>query len=122
MSEAAAAAGLVQEELKQAEEVKGSEHEEVHADGEEAEEEEEEEEDDAEENFINNHDLIGVKGIIAAQKNEIEKKKVSVFLQGSLWRFKCNWLTDRVCDFFDSLNFASKMNCTSASTPSWWAW
>ena len=37
------------------------------------EEEEEEEEDD----FLNNHDLIGVQGIIRAQKNEIDKKKVS---------------------------------------------
>ncbi len=27
--------------------------------------------------FINNHDLIGVEGIIRAQKTEIEKKKVS---------------------------------------------
>ena len=27
--------------------------------------------------LINNHDLIGVEGIIRAQKNEIEKKKVS---------------------------------------------
>ena len=27
--------------------------------------------------YINNHDLIGVDGIIRAQKNEIEKKKVS---------------------------------------------
>ena len=26
--------------------------------------------------YINNHDLIGVDGIIRAQKNEIEKKKV----------------------------------------------
>ena len=43
----------------------------------EEEEEEEEEEDDAELGFINNHDLIGVKGIITAQKTEIEKKKVS---------------------------------------------
>ena len=40
-------------------------------------EEEEEEEEDGEENFDNNHDLIGVNGIIAAQKNEIEKKKVT---------------------------------------------
>ena len=28
--------------------------------------------------FKNNHDLIGVKGILRAQKNEIEKKKVSL--------------------------------------------
>lgn len=28
--------------------------------------------------FSNNHDLIGVQGIIRSQKNEIEKKKVSV--------------------------------------------
>ena len=27
--------------------------------------------------YANNHDLIGVNGIIRAQKNEIEKKKVS---------------------------------------------
>ena len=27
--------------------------------------------------YINNHDLIGVDGIIRAQKNEIEKKKVT---------------------------------------------
>jgi hypothetical protein len=27
--------------------------------------------------FVNNHDLIGVEGIIRAQKTEIEKKKVS---------------------------------------------
>ena len=40
-------------------------------------EEEEEEEEDGEETFINNHDLIGVKGIIEHQRNEIEKKKVS---------------------------------------------
>ena len=26
--------------------------------------------------FTNNHDLIGVQGIVRAQKNEIEKKKV----------------------------------------------
>jgi hypothetical protein len=26
--------------------------------------------------YSNNHDLIGVEGIIRAQKNEIEKKKV----------------------------------------------
>ena len=54
------------------EEAKGSENNEA----EEAEQEEEEEE-DGDDAFINNHDLIGVKGIIAAQKNEIEKKKVS---------------------------------------------
>jgi hypothetical protein len=29
-----------------------------------------------EEVFQNNHDLIGVEGIIRAQKNEIDKKKV----------------------------------------------
>ena len=63
-----------QEEMKQS----------SRADDEEGEEEEEEEEDDGELGFINNHDLIGVKGIITAQKNEIEKKKVSLG-----WRF-CN--------------------------------
>jgi hypothetical protein len=30
----------------------------------------------AENLYSNNHDLIGVEGIIRAQKNEIEKKKV----------------------------------------------
>lgn len=29
--------------------------------------------------FRNNHDLIGIEGIIRAQKNEIEKKKVILF-------------------------------------------
>ena len=28
--------------------------------------------------YANNHDLIGVQGIIRAQKNEIEKKKVQL--------------------------------------------
>ena len=45
-----------QEEMKQS----------SRADDEEGEEEEEEEEDDGELGFINNHDLIGVKGIITA--------------------------------------------------------
>ena len=39
----------------------------------------EEEEEEEEEEFENNHDLIGVNGIIRAQKNEIDKKKVSIF-------------------------------------------
>ena len=38
--------------------------------------EQEEEQPVAGELFANNHDLIGVQGIIRAQKNEIEKKKV----------------------------------------------
>ena len=29
--------------------------------------------------FTNNHDLIGVEGIIRSQKNEIEKKKVILY-------------------------------------------
>ena len=37
----------------------------------------EEDEMDQDEEFKNNHDLIGVEGIIAAQKNEIDGKKVS---------------------------------------------
>ena len=43
-------------------------------------EKDEQDEDQAEEEdlYINNHDLIGVDGIIRAQKNEIEKKKVGV--------------------------------------------
>lgn len=36
-----------------------------------------EQEEEEEELYKNNHDLIGVDGIIRAQKNEIEKKKVS---------------------------------------------
>ena len=56
------------------EEVKGDVDGEEMVDGQ---EEEEEEEEDGEETFINNHDLIGVKGIIEHQRNEIEKKKVS---------------------------------------------
>ena len=39
----------------------------------------EEDEQDQDEEFKNNHDLIGVEGIIAAQKNEIDGKKVSDF-------------------------------------------
>ncbi len=43
-------------------------------------EKDEQDDDQAEEEdlYINNHDLIGVDGIIRAQKNEIEKKKVGV--------------------------------------------
>ena len=42
---------------------------------------EEENDEESEEDFINNHDLIGVEGIILAQKTEIEQKKVSLFKQ-----------------------------------------
>jgi hypothetical protein len=35
------------------------------------------EEDLDDEVYLNNHDLVGVDGIIRAQKNEIEKKKVT---------------------------------------------
>lgn len=38
---------------------------------------EEKDQEEEEELYKNNHDLIGVEGIIRAQKNEIEKKKVS---------------------------------------------
>ena len=31
--------------------------------------------------FTNNHDLIGVQGIIRSQKNEIEKKKVIILFE-----------------------------------------
>ena len=48
-------------------------HEEEEYDGAEGEEDER----DREEEFKNNHDLIGVDGIITAQKNEIDGKKVS---------------------------------------------
>ena len=37
-----------------------------------------EDDQDQDEEFKNNHDLIGVEGIIAAQKNEIDGKKVSI--------------------------------------------
>ena len=77
-------------------------------------EEEEEEEEDGDETFINNHDLIGVKGIIEHQRNEIEKKKV---------RAKIQDLTAcvTVFDFFvcHSLNCAYKTSCTSVSTLSY---
>lgn len=51
----------------------GEEESQMQTDQEMPEDEEEEEEDQ----LINNHDLIGIEGIIRAQKNEIEKKKVS---------------------------------------------
>jgi hypothetical protein len=35
----------------------------------------------AENLYSNNHDLIGVEGIVRAQKNEIEKKKVNIYTQ-----------------------------------------
>ena len=69
--------------------------------------EDEEDEDDMDEDFKNNHDLIGVKGIIKAQKHEIDKKKVSG------WHSLRNGAPP--CP---SSNCASKTNCTSASTPS----
>ena len=34
--------------------------------------------------YQNNHDLIGIEGIISAQKSEIEKKKVSLAHQNHL--------------------------------------
>lgn len=37
---------------------------------------EQQQNEDEEEMYQNNHDLVGVDGIIRAQKNEIEKKKV----------------------------------------------
>ena len=77
MSESAAAATALENDenaKRQLEETKNSDE----GGNDDAEEEEEEEEDEGDGNFINNHDLIGVNGIIAAQKNEIEKKKVSL--------------------------------------------
>lgn len=59
------------------EEMKQSAASHAEEEGEDEDDEDEEEEEDGELGFINNHDLIGVKGIITAQKNEIEKKKVS---------------------------------------------
>ena len=68
--------------------VESTEHQEAPPNQEEQEEEEqaedqehvegEEEEEEEEDEFLNNHDLIGVNGIIRAQKNEIDKKKVSI--------------------------------------------
>ena len=67
--------------------VESTEHQEAPPNQEEQEEEQaedqghvegEEEEEEEEDEFLNNHDLIGVNGIIRAQKNEIDKKKVSV--------------------------------------------
>ena len=86
MSESAAAQQQDPTELQEAsaanqdgdEEVKGDADGEDMGDGQ---EEEEEEEEDGDETFINNHDLIGVKGIIEHQRNEIEKKKVSAQIQ-----------------------------------------
>ena len=77
-------------------------------------EEEEEEEEDGEETFINNHDLIGVKGIIEHQRNEIEKKKVRAQIQDLT-------ASVTVFDFFvcHSLNCAYKTSCTSVSTLSY---
>ena len=42
--------------------------------------------------YMNNHDLIGVQGIIRAQKNEIEKKKVSWLITDSVaWSENRKW-------------------------------
>ena len=51
--------------------------------GEEGEEEVEQQEDSAAEDdiFKNNHDLIGIQGILRAQKNEIEKKKLELRME-----------------------------------------
>lgn len=45
---------------------------------------EEKDQEEEEELYKNNHDLIGVEGIIRAQKNEIEKKKVSWLVTDSV--------------------------------------
>ena len=37
--------------------------------------------------FSNNHDLIGVEGIIRSQKNEIEKKKVGLSFPKILYQY-----------------------------------
>ena len=77
MVEAAGDAAQQEQSLNDAEEEevkKTLEDEEGLEDGEE--EEGEADDSDKEGDFINNHDLIGVRGIIEAQKNEIEKKKV----------------------------------------------
>ena len=50
--------------------------EEPHTENDEEFDPEHQEQEDDEETYKNNHDLIGVEGIIRAQKNEIEKKKV----------------------------------------------
>ena len=56
--------GRMQDEEQKGSEMDGEDHA--------GEEEEEDEEEEGEETFVNNHDLIGVQGIIAAQKTEIE--------------------------------------------------
>ena len=96
------------------EEKKTLEDEEGLEDGEE--EEGEADDSDKEGDFINNHDLIGVRGIIEAQKNEIEKKKVRKFER----LLYCNVLANHENFSFYSWNYAYKMSCTSGSTPSSW--
>lgn len=59
------------ESLNEADEPHTDEQQEGYGDEQNPDEEEEDE------MYKNNHDLIGVEGIIRAQKNEIEKKKVS---------------------------------------------
>ena len=64
-------------ESNEIEEPTAREEEEEEKQNEEEDQVEGEEEEEEEDEFLNNHDLIGVNGIIRAQKNEIDKKKVS---------------------------------------------
>ena len=78
-------------------------HEEGEAEGAEYDNEEEEaevyEEDSAADDdmFKNNHDLIGLQGILRAQKNEIDKKKVSFRFLSTIWTF---WVEMKVVSIF----------------------
>lgn len=44
-----------------------------------------EEDESAEDEFRNNHDLIGLPGILLAQKTEIDKKKLELRIQNELY-------------------------------------
>ena len=74
-------------EAAQDEEVKGSQEEFDEDAGEEMDDGEQHESDEGSgaDDFVNNHDLIGVKGIIEAQKNEIEKKKLELRIQNEMY-------------------------------------
>ena len=48
-------------------------------------EQHDEEDESAEDEFRNNHDLIGLPGILLAQKTEIDKKKLELRIQNELY-------------------------------------
>ena len=65
--------------------------------------------------FKNNHDLIGVEGILRAQKNEIEKKKVRSYIL----LISCSWNSE--CKTSDiSERIRKSMACFSFSSPKSW--